>query len=178
MLPVACPVGAVIVSSNLCRFFTTSPGIPVFPTQICEVSMDDLTARLIKHEGMEQSVYKDSLGYYTIGAGHMIDARLGGKLSISICMAILAEDIAEARAELSLQSFYRYQSTVRQDAIVELCFAMGLGKLLHFVEMIAALKVKDYARAADELLDSEWSRQVGIARANDLAHRIQYGRYL
>ena len=139
--------------------------------------MDDLTARLVKHEGLEQSAYKDSLGYYTIGVGHMVDARLGGKLSISICMAILAEDIAEARADLANQSFYRYQSDVRKDALVELCFAMGISKLLHFINMIAALNVKDYQRAADELLDSEWAREVGITRASDVAHRIEYGRY-
>ena len=139
--------------------------------------MDELTQRIKLHEGFDPSVYKDSLGYYTIGYGAMVDKRKGGRLSQAACDFILNEQIKAARDSLLNQSFYKYLDAVRQDALTELVFSMGLSNLLMFKNMLNALKVKDYIRAAEELLDSLWATQVGSNRSNDLAQRIQYGRY-
>jgi lysozyme len=140
--------------------------------------MDALTQRIKLHEGLNQSAYPDSLGYLTIGWGKLIDSRLGGKLSIAACDFILAECIAESRAELAGKSYYKYLDSVRADAIVELCFAMGIEKLEKFVNMLDALKVKDYIRAANELRCSLWASEVGPNRACDVAHRLEFGRYI
>ena len=139
--------------------------------------MDELTQRIKLHEGFDPSVYKDTLGYETIGYGCMVDKRKGGRLSQAACDFILNEQIKEARDELLHQSFFKYLDPVRQDALVELNFAMGLHDLLEFKNMLNALQVKDYIRAAEELKDSLWAAQVGSTRADDLVHRIQYGRY-
>lgn len=139
--------------------------------------MDDLTARIMKHEGLNQSAYKDSLGYWSIGYGKMIDARLGGKLSLAACEFILNECMTDAREEAMKLSAYKYLDLVRQGVLIELCFAMNAAKVKKFVNMLAALSTKDYIAAAAELLDSDWARTVGQTRANDLAHRMRYGRY-
>jgi lysozyme len=74
-------------------------------------------------------------------------------------------------------SAYKYLDKVRQEVLIELCFAMNAKKVSKFVNMLAALQVKDYIEAGKELLDSDWARTVGSNRANDLAHRLVYGRY-
>lgn len=139
--------------------------------------MDELTQRIKTHEGLSQSAYKDSLGYLTIGYGKLIDAKMGGKLSLAACDFILNECITEARALLSGKSYYAFLDEIRQGCLIELCFAMGIVKLEHFVNMLAALKVKDYIRASEELADSLWAAEVGMIRTNDLVHRMRYGRY-
>lgn len=139
--------------------------------------MDELTQRIKLHEGFDPSAYKDSLGYWTIGYGALIDKRKGGRLSQAACDFILNEQIEEARDELVNQSFYKFLDAVRQDALTELVFSMGLSNLLMFKNMLNALQVKDYIRAAEELNDSLWAVQVGSQRSADLIHRITYGRY-
>lgn len=139
--------------------------------------MDPLIERIKLHEGFDPSVYKDSLGYLTIGYGALIDKRKGGRLSQAACDFILNEQITEARAEIMHQPFYIYLDPVRQEALIELVFSMGLPNLLMFKNMLNALQTKDYIRAGEELKDSLWAVQVGSQRSEDLVHRIQYGRY-
>ena len=55
----------------------------------------------------------------------------------------------------------------QQRALVNMCFNLGWPRLQSFRRMLAALEGGDYARAADEALDSKWAGQVG-----DRAHRI------
>ena len=45
------------------------------------------------HEGVRRSAYQDSLGYWTIGVGHLIDARKGGELPDTIINDLLSYDI-------------------------------------------------------------------------------------
>lgn len=49
---------------------------------------------------------------------------------------------------------------VRRDVVVNLCFNMGMPRLLGFRNMLAALDAGDFNVAADELQDSEWFREV------------------
>lgn len=139
--------------------------------------MDELTRRIKLHEGFDPSVYKDSLGYYTIGYGALVDKRKGGRLSQAACDFILNEQITEARAEIMHQPFYVCLDSVRQGALIELVFSMGLPNLLKFKNMLNALQAKDYLRAGEELKDSLWAQQVGSNRTKDLVERLAYGRY-
>ncbi len=66
-------------------------------------------------------------------------------------------------------SFYNSQPPEIKDAIVNMCFNMGLTKLLKFTRMINALIAKDYNLAAKEALQSLWAKQVG-QRAVDIAN--------
>jgi len=45
-------------------------------------------------------------------------------------------------------------------AIVDMAFNLGLTKLNKFVDMKAALMNNDYNTAADEMVDSNWYKQV------------------
>ena len=62
----------------------------------------------------------------------------------------------------------------RRRVIVEMIFNLGLGGVLGFKRMWGAIMAGDFKRAADEMIDSEWARQVG-ARAGLLADEMENG---
>ena len=47
-----------------------------------------------------------------------------------------------------------------QKAIIDMSFNLGLTKLNKFVKMKKALQRNDYNAAADEMIDSNWYKQV------------------
>lgn len=55
-----------------------------------------------------------------------------------------------------------------------MCFNVGVSGLLAFKRMLAACERGDYGRAAEEMLDSKWAKQVG-GRADELARMMQEG---
>lgn len=56
---------------------------------------------LMRDEGNIRHAYQDSLGYWTIGVGHLIDRRRGGELSDAVIGMILHEDINSKIEELN-----------------------------------------------------------------------------
>lgn len=132
---------------------------------------------IIQHEGLKKSVYKDSRGYDTVGIGFCVDARLDLGLSVEECMMILRSRIANLESRLSQYLWYKNQDDVRKGVLVELSYNMGVNGLLKFVKFLAAMQVKDYLSAANELRDSKWATQVGKERFNDIWNRVRLGRY-
>ncbi len=113
----------------------------------------------LKHdEGTILMPYKDILGFLTIGTGRCIE-----KIGITEEEAnyLLINDIARCKQELSSFIWYTMQPPDIQDAILNMCFNLGLDGLLKFKRMLNALKQKDYGTAAREALDSKWAQQVG-----------------
>ena len=136
-----------------------------------------LINRFILHESKIPYAYKDSLGYWTIGIGRLIDNRRGGKLSDDEMLYLLNNDIKESIAELTPYRWFTIHDQVRQGVLIELVFNIGLPHLLEFIKMIAALTIKDYITASHELANSEWAKQVGINRVSDMQHRLLTGTY-
>src|SRR5271167_94918 len=101
--------------------------------------MDELTARLSAQlkieEGVKLALYKDTKGLLSIGVGRNIQ---GVGIREDEAMLMLANDIADNIKFLSQYAWYTSESDVRKAALVDMCF-MGPEKLLHFVNMIAAL---------------------------------------
>jgi lysozyme len=138
---------------------------------------EQLISKIVEHEGMKPSAYQDSLGYWTIGIGTLIDERKGGKLTTDECFYLCRNRLALRRKELSAFKWFTQQNTVRQDCLVELAFNLGTSGLLSFKKMIAALEVNNYSVAAKELKDSKWSTQVSKSRVDDISCRLFYGKY-
>jgi len=65
---------------------------------------------------------------------------------------------------------------VRRDAMVDICFNIGLTRLRGFVNALAAMSRNQYEIAADEFMDSRWSQQVGN-RAVEVTDMIRTGEY-
>ena len=137
--------------------------------------MSKLSEQLRIHEGVRSHVYLCTAGYETIGVGRNI-AESGIGLSDDEIDYLLENDIKRCKQELVSLSWFPDLDPVRQDAIVNLCFNLGLTRLMGFQNAIGAMAVGDYEKAADEFLDSRWAKQVG-QRSLDVAHMIRTGEY-
>lgn len=136
--------------------------------------MNRLQRLLIKHEGFKLEPYRDSLGNLTIGVGRNLDS-VG--LYREEVLYMLDNDIARCDRELRHNfKWYLGLSDVRQDAMINLCFNLGITRLLSFKKALAAMARDDFEEAADEFLDSRWATQVGD-RATDVTNMIRTGRY-
>lgn len=131
----------------------------------------ELTALLVKHEGLKLKPYRCSEGYLTIGVGHNLDAN---GISEEIAFLLLREDIEKAKNALSAYSFWESLDKVRQDALTDFMFNVGAGTFAKFKNMIAALEAGDYKQASRELLNSRYAKQVG-KRAQTIALMISTG---
>lgn len=137
--------------------------------------MSKLSDQLRIHEGVRSHVYLCTAGYETIGVGRNI-AESGIGLSDDEIDYLLENDIKRCKQELVSLSWFSDLDPVRQDAIVNLCFNLGLTRLMGFQNAMGAMAVGDYEKAADEFLDSRWAKQVG-QRSLDVAHMIRTGEY-
>ena len=132
---------------------------------------------IIKAEGVEQFAYEDSLGFITIGCGRCIDKKRGKGLSREESLYLLNNDIKDCKLKLSPYPFYQELDPVRKEVLAELCFNLGIGGLLGFKRMIAAIQSKDFIAASLELLDSKWATQIQRSRRTSIAYRLKYGIY-
>tara|TARA_R110000803_G_scaffold54423_1_gene111139 strand:+ start:119 stop:532 length:414 start_codon:yes stop_codon:yes gene_type:complete len=132
---------------------------------------------LRKHEGVEKYAYKCTADKVTIGVGRNIDKSGGMGLSDDEIDYLLSNDIKRVSAEL-IRAFpwYSELDEVRKDAMIDMCFNMGLPRLSKFKNSLAAMKNGDYDIAALEFLDSNWAKQVG-SRSITITDMIRSGEY-
>ncbi len=125
---------------------------------------------LRKHEGIVLKPYKDTVGKTTIGIGRNLDD-VG--ISMTEAMFLLDNDIKRVEDDLDVHiPWWRTMDENRQLVIADMCFNMGIGSLLGFKNTLAAMKEGRYADAADGMLASKWSTQVG-PRATHLADMMR-----
>jgi lysozyme len=60
-------------------------------------------------------------------------------------------------------------SEARQHVLLDMAFNLGMNGLLKFRKMLAAIQQGDFEKAADEMLDSKWAKDVKERRAGRLA---------
>jgi len=169
---------------------TTSLGekLPLRPGTRGGLDPERLRKRLRKHEGYSETVYREPIsGNLTIGIGHDLvtgtDAHVeavGGnverlkagkdRLSPAQVEQLLELDIREKTAATrKIIPNYKELPGRAQEILVEMVFQMGPRGVSGFKNMIDALKVQDFRRAADEMLDSEWHRKQTPRRAKELS---------
>lgn len=151
--------------------------------------ISDVLKRTKKYEGFRNDVYIDSVGKATIGYGtnldneyisygvqnllfktlrkHIANGGIIGKKWSGLSMSeeqaeeILKLDLRERRTELIQRlPFTISLPSVAQEILLDMCYNLGLGRLLKFKRFLAALQKNDYLNAASEMLDSRWAKQV------------------
>jgi len=139
--------------------------------------MSKLMTMLKRHEGVETHAYVDTVGKVTIGVGRNVDAKGGLGLSEEEISFMLGNDIDRVEDELSANfSWFVDLNDARYDALINICFNLGLPRLLKFENALEAMASEDYNLAAIEFLDSRWAKQVGH-RAIELSLMIETGEY-
>lgn len=127
---------------------------------------------IAEHESLRLTPYRCSAGKVSIGFGRNIEER---GISKEEAYFMLRNDVALCIAELSELFWFNIQPNGVKKALINMCYNLGLPKLVKFEKMIGALRRKDYDRAAKEALDSLWAKQVG-KRAQDIANVIRKGK--
>lgn len=141
------------------------------------MAYDNINKLLSLHEGRVPHAYQDSLGYWTIGVGHLIDKRRGGKLPEHIIDALLEYDIAKHRQELEeALPWVAELDEVRRTVLLDMAVNLGVPGLLGFVRTLAAVKAGRYQEAALRMLQSLWARQVK-GRAIRLSTMMETGQW-
>lgn len=131
---------------------------------------------LALHEGRVPHAYTDSLGYLTIGIGHLIDQRKGGRLPDPIIDALFEYDLQEHANELFASlPWARDLDPVRQAVLIDMYFNLRRG-LLGFKETLRHFQAGNWQAAAEAMLDSRWARQVGT-RATRLSKMTLSGEW-
>ena len=138
--------------------------------------MSKLIEMLKLHEGVRSKVYMCSAGYETIGVGRNI-AESGLGLSDDEIEYLLNNDVNRVREELEDTYFwFAALNEARQDAMIDICFNLGITRLRGFVKAVEAMSREQVDIAADEFMDSRWSQQVGN-RAVEVTEMIRTGEY-
>ena len=136
---------------------------------------EKLRAQLIRDEGKVAHAYQDSLGYWTIGVGHLIDERRGGSLPEFIIDTLLEHDIEKVVKELiAALPWFIELDPPRQAVLINMAFNLGTAGLMKFGNTLRAVREGAYSAAAMHMLDSAWAKQVGI-RAQRLATQMETG---
>ena len=137
----------------------------------------DLKQQLIREEGAESCAYQDSLGYWTIGVGRLIDSRKGGGLSNDEIDMLLDNDIKRNyEAVLKALPWMEKLSDQRQAVLIEMAFQMGVSGLLQFKRTLGSIEDGQYGEAAVEMLESKWAKQTP-KRAYRMALQMETGEW-
>jgi lysozyme len=137
---------------------------------------NELIDMLKRHEGVRSHVYLCSAGYETLGVGRNI-SESGLGLTEDEIDFLLINDITRVKQELTDAYFwFPALNEARQDAMIDICFNLGLTRLRGFVNALEAMSREQFDVAADEFMDSRWSQQVGN-RAVEVTEMIRTGEY-
>lgn len=121
-------------------------------------------------------IYKDSLGYPTIGYGHLVTANdnFAGGIDEAQADALLMKDLARTvRDAQSIYAQYNMKTPyIVQIVLTEMCFQMGKYKVLKFKNTLSCLASGDYKGAAAGIRNSAWYRQTP-RRAEVMARRVE-----
>lgn len=145
----------------------------------------DLKNRLKEYEGTKEHQaklgyfkngrfwpYKDSLGFSTIGYGHLVikgeDFSTG--LTEEEADKLLSRDLA--KAVMQVQTMGLTLPDDWNDFIIIMTFQLGFNGVLKFRKMLAALKVQNYKEAIRQAKDSLWYRQTPN-RVNDMISQLK-----
>ena len=120
-------------------------------------------------EGCVYEVYEDHLGYATFGIGHLVKKSdeeykqaLGTPVSEERVTKCFNEDIDTVCEELDKNlPWWRNLPETRQRVLANMCFNLGYPRLSGFKNFLSALEFEDWETAAEEMMDSRWSEQVG-----------------
>lgn len=132
-----------------------------------------LRRSLIAHEQYRKYPYVDSVGKVTIGIGFNLTDR---GMTDDWILTEFERDIQYFYDQFSNFEWFNDLNEDRQIVLIDMAYNLGWLTFLTFTALIDALTRKDYEKAAYEMLNSKWARQVK-SRAADLAQGMLTGIY-
>ena len=141
------------------------------------MNLEAIKKEIKQEEGFSNKVYFDILGYGTIGFGHLVTPLDKFKEGVVYDNKEL-EKVFEYDFQIAYQDGMSLTKDIdipdeAKEIVIHMCFQMGKPKVSKFKKMFEALNKKDDDSAANEMLDSLWSKKHTPARAERLAKRMR-----
>ena len=122
--------------------------------------IEDLIEDLKRDEGWSAYAYQDSLGFWTIGYGFLVDKRKEVGLPKSIGEEWLTQAAKERWNELTTRlPWILDQPDDVKRALGNMAYQLGVNGVRNFRRMLNALFVGDRKKAAEEAMNSHWAEQ-------------------
>lgn len=151
---------------------TTAPSVGPDDKEIMEM--------IKKHEGVRTKPYKDSLGLWTVGVGHLIgDGKTlppewNRELSMAEVDKLFYEDYMSHKAAAMKIPGFNLMNAKAQGALIDLTFNMGNTWFKKWPNFVKNLSEGNAVGAAASLEDSNWYKQVK-GRAVTIVSLIKQG---
>lgn len=135
---------------------------------------------ILRHEGYEARLYIDSVGIPSIGIGFNINYlnfekygidRNNPFMDFDMALTIMNDKVDNIILNLQILPWFIELPEQIQEVLVNMCYNLGMSKLLDFKRTIGYLKIGDWKNAAKEMLNSKWADQVG-SRATELSNIV------
>jgi lysozyme len=135
--------------------------------------IEKLKEMLRRHEGLRLKPYICPAGKKTIGVGWNLEAhklpddiasclRMTGSITELQAERLLNISITQATDDCrAIYPGFDGFTEPRRFALIDFVFNVGAGTALKFKKMLAAMEVRDWDKAADEMYNSAWFSQVG-----------------
>ena len=144
------------------------------------MNIDKLREEIAADEGEVHEIYLDHLGLATFGIGHLVrddDPESGLPVGTPIdddrVVKAFESDIETVLSDcIKLYPDFDDLPEEAQRVIANMMFNMGRPRLSKFKGMKSGVDARDWNRAADEMVDSRWYRQV-TKRADRLVTRVR-----
>lgn len=132
-----------------------------------------LKEQIKRHEGEVLEVYEDSLGYLTLGVGHLIqksDPEYGQPAGTPVSQEVVdmyyADDFdkhVEETIHVCENNNIVFDALPEsiQHVLVNMCFNLGANRLGKFRNMLYAVSTSNWEEMANQMEDSRWFGQVG-----------------
>ena len=144
------------------------------------MNIEQLRKELEVDEGVKYEIYNDHLGYPTFGIGHLVrdtdpehGKEIGTPVSEDRVIEAFNKDVESVLNDCTI--LYGNFSKLPEEAqliIANMMFNLGRPRLSKFKGMKAGVDAGDWKKAADEMIDSAWYRQVPN-RAGRLVTRMK-----
>jgi lysozyme len=177
--PAPAPTGGPAPTAGPAPSATPSPppGKEVKVTPV--TGMDDVKKMVKRHEGVRNAPYKDSLGLWTVGVGHLIGdgkslpPEWNRTLSDKEVNDLFEQDFAHHVKIAEQTPGYQKANDTGKGALIDLAFNMGKW-WPKWPTTSKKLGEGDFPGAAQGLQDSKWYTQVGN-RAKEIVAMVAQG---
>lgn len=163
----------------------------IFEKEKSMISDEICIQRLAVNEGVVLKPYRCPAGKLTIGIGRNLDGNPLSKeelehighdcrtqgITKEQAFYLCRNDLKKVKKDLDKElPWWRNLNNDRQFVMIDLCFNMGISKLLKFQKTLDSIAGGWYIRAGDQLMQSLYAKQVG-KRAERNANCLRTGVY-
>jgi len=128
--------------------------------------MSTLSDRVKQNEGFRNKIYKDTLGFATIGYGHKVTEHDPFKEGVEYSKEQLEEVFKTdlEHAQLLCENMFMCDLSydppeLLKEIYTEMIFQLGPGGVSKFKKTFDFVKMKKFKEASIEMLDSRWNKQ-------------------